>query len=200
MHILLTDITTCPRCGPAFGLVLLVDEVRERRVSRGWLACPNCRERYPIRAGVADLRQGAEAEWGAAPAEAAVQRLVALAGVTTGPGYLLVAGPGAAHAAAIAGWVPDVELVTVVAEPASDGDRHNRLASVEALPFRSEVMAGVVLTGGAADALLEEGARVLMLIGRLVLQPVPERAAERLAAAGLRVLAEDGATLVAARR
>lgn len=200
MHILLTDITTCPRCGPEFGLVLLVDAVVERRVSSGWLACPNCREQYPIREGVADFRQGVAAEWGEPPGEAAMERLVALAGVTTGPGYLLVAGPGAEHAAAVAGWVPDVELVTVASHAAPPPPGSNRLAVTEALPFRGGVMAGVVLTGGAADALLEEGARVLMLIGRLVLSPIPATAAARLAQAGLRIIAEDGATLVAMRR
>src|SRR5690606_26795567 len=119
---------------------------------------------------------------------------------TSGPGHLLVVGPGAEHAAAIEAWVPDVEVVTVTshAEPAEPG--LNRLAAAEALPFRSSVMAGVVLTGGAAEALLEEGARVLMLIGRLVVQPVPAAAAARLEQVGLSVVAQDGATLVATRR
>lgn len=60
MHILLTDILTCPRCGPEFGLVLLADRVEDRRVLEGRLGCPNCREQYPIVAGAVDARLPAE--------------------------------------------------------------------------------------------------------------------------------------------
>ena len=56
MELSLTDLVTCPRCGPTYGLILIPDEVRERRVVSGLLGCPNCRERYGVEAGVADLR------------------------------------------------------------------------------------------------------------------------------------------------
>lgn len=65
MHILLTDILSCPRCGPEFGLILLADRIEARRVLAGTLGCANCRSKYAIRDGVADLRAapsaGAEA-------------------------------------------------------------------------------------------------------------------------------------------
>lgn len=200
MHILLTDITTCPRCGPAFGLILLVDEAADRRVRRGALACANCRERYPIVDGVADFRQGAPAaDWGAGLPEAAVRRLVALAGVTTGPGYLLLAGPAALSAADVAQWLPDVPVIAATAGAAGTAPV-DRITTVDALPFRNETMAGVILSGGAADALLEDAARLLMLVGRLVLHPIPADAEARLAKAGLGAIAQDDATLVAVRR
>lgn len=60
MHILLTDILACPRCGPEFGLVLLADRVEDRRVLEGRLGCPNCREQYPIAGGGVDARLSAE--------------------------------------------------------------------------------------------------------------------------------------------
>lgn len=60
MHILLTDRLTCPRCGPTFGLILLSDRMEDRRVVSGRLGCANCRESYPIRGAVADLRPAAE--------------------------------------------------------------------------------------------------------------------------------------------
>lgn len=60
MHILLTDILACPRCGPEFGLVLLADRVEDRRVLDGRLGCPNCREQYPIAGGAMDARVAAE--------------------------------------------------------------------------------------------------------------------------------------------
>ncbi len=56
MHILLTDVLTCPNCGPEFGLILLADRVEDRRVLEGTLGCANCRERYGIVEGFADLR------------------------------------------------------------------------------------------------------------------------------------------------
>lgn len=56
MHLLLTDRLTCPRCGPGFGLILLADRVVDRRVHEGSLGCPNCRDRFPITRGFADLR------------------------------------------------------------------------------------------------------------------------------------------------
>lgn len=56
MDVALSDLLTCPRCGPMYGLVLLPYEVSDRRVRSGVLGCANCRERYPVEGGVADLR------------------------------------------------------------------------------------------------------------------------------------------------
>lgn len=56
MNVLLVDHLACPRCGPTFGLVLLAREVRNRRVRRGELGCPNCRDAFPVECGFADLR------------------------------------------------------------------------------------------------------------------------------------------------
>jgi len=56
MNLVLTDVLACPRCGPPFGLILLADSMRERRVLEGVLGCPNCYGRYPVRGGLADLR------------------------------------------------------------------------------------------------------------------------------------------------
>src|SRR5690606_8442394 len=53
MHIVLTDLLTCPRCGPAHGLILVADGLAERRVLDGALGCANCREKYEIRDGAA---------------------------------------------------------------------------------------------------------------------------------------------------
>ena len=56
MYIVLTDHLRCPRCGPEHGLVLLGERIEARRVLEGVLGCANCRERYPVRGGWADLR------------------------------------------------------------------------------------------------------------------------------------------------
>lgn len=200
MHILLTDICTCPRCGPEFGLILLVEELSERRVRRGHLACANCRERYPVVAGQGDFTLGASTDFGPPIGADRALRLAALAGVTAARSRLLVAGPAAAHAAALAELMPEIELVTAEGAPGeAGGPGLSRIAVAESLPFYSGRLAGVVLSGGAAELLLEEGARVLAPGGRLVLEPVPADARARLATAGLATLAEEGATLVAAR-
>lgn len=208
MHILLTDITSCPRCGPGFGLILMVEEMRERRVRQGWLGCANCRERYRISEGIADLRVPGTAE--AAPAAeaprapdpAAAERVATLAGVSQGPAYLLVAGPVALQAAALAELLQDVHVIALH-ERAHALPEHpdvTRALVSDTLPFHSGRMAGVVLSGRAATRLLEEGARVLSPLGRLVLEDTPPDAAPRLDGAGLRIVAAADAVTVAVPR
>lgn len=200
MHILQTDIAACPRCGPAFGLILLVEDMVERRVRRGALGCANCRERYPIVAGTGDFTQGERADFGPPISEAAALRLSALAGVTSPPARLLVAGPAAAHAARIAAALPEIEVTAAAADPEVPAEPGvSRIAITAALPFYSGRFAGVVLSGRAADGLLREGARVLAPGGRLVLEPAPADARERLVREGVTNMVAEGATLVAMR-
>lgn len=201
MHILLTDILTCPRCGPEFGLILLSDRVEDRRVLSGVLGCSNCREKYTIRDGVVDFG-AAPTPYPSALADASpIERITALLGVTQGPAFVMLAGPAAADAAAVAALLADVEVVTLGAPAgAKDSAGVNRLlASGPRLPLASMKVSGVALTGAAADALLEEGARAVSVLGRLVLEPAPADAAERLRKAGLRIAAQQDATLVAVR-
>ena len=56
MYLPLTDILTCPRCGPTTGLILLAERLEGRRVQSGRLGCPACRSSFPIDDGVARLR------------------------------------------------------------------------------------------------------------------------------------------------
>ena len=200
MHILLTDILTCPRCGPGFGLILLAERAEERRVLEGVLGCSNCREKYPVRGGVADFGVPPEPLRPAADA-GAVERLAALLGVTQGPGFLLLAGPAAAYAAALAALIPDVEVVTIGATAeAEDGAGVNRVyAGGPQLPIASGKAAGVALWGTAAETLLDEGARAVSPVGRLVLDPVPDDAAQRLLRHGMRIVAQQDTTAVVVR-
>src|SRR5690349_5161137 len=190
MHILLTDVLTCPRCGPDFGLILLAEGIEDRRVTGGHLGCPNCRSQFPIRGRVADLRLGASAspespastDPSTGDGEAAV-RLAALMGLAGASGLALVAGPGARHAAAVSALVPELEVIAVsesadAAESAEAGVSRV-LASGAGLPFRGGLRAAA-LTGGADDARLREGLRVLAPGARLVVDPAPADAAERL--------------------
>jgi uncharacterized protein YbaR (Trm112 family) len=208
MHLLLTDVLTCPRCGPKFGLILLAHDMRDRRVLHGWLGCANCRNKWLVQDGFgefrapvgSDVENAEDARIVEADSEAAV-RIAALLGVTEGPAFVLLAGPAARHAAAVAHLVEELEVIA--ADPAlatvEETPGVSRIASGERLPFYSAKLRGVWLDGAAADTLLEEGARVLWPLGRLVLDPAPQDAEERLAAAGMRVLARKDTTLLAAR-
>ncbi|MBI4543941.1 MAG: hypothetical protein HY703_01950 [Gemmatimonadetes bacterium] len=207
MHILLTDILSCPRCGPGFGLILLADRIEERRVLEGWLGCANCRERYGIGGGFADLRPppappllaAAGGPPAADPDEAF--RMAALLGVAEGPGFLLVVGPAARLTPGISAIVANIEVVAAdeAARGWSEQPGVSRLAVGAQLPFFSRTMRAVALTGDAAGAGLEEGARALAPLGRLVLEPAPPDAEQRLGAAGLRVAARQAFTVVAER-
>jgi uncharacterized protein YbaR (Trm112 family) len=207
MHILLTDILSCPRCGPEFGLVLLADRVEERRVLEGRLGCPNCREQYPVRGGELDVRVAAEtvadsggsSEVDAVDDAGAAVRLAALLGLADARGTVLVAGPGAALAAEVAALVPELEVVALAAEPGEGEERPgvSRVAAGSGLPFRGRTLRGVALTGGADPALLAEAVRMLQPGARLVVERAPAGTAELLAGLGAQVMLEQEGTVVA---
>ena len=199
MHILLTDILTCPRCGPEFGLILLADRLEERRVVQGSLGCSNCREMYPIEGGTVDLRiaEGAPAPAAVHDADAAV-RLAALLGLAGAGGTVLVAGPGAELAPAIAALVPGLQVVAFTAHLVAEGGSAgvSRVAGGPAFPMRGGMLRGVALTG-RAETPLAEALRVLAPGARLVLEPAAEGASEELRGLGAEVLLEQEGVVVA---
>jgi uncharacterized protein YbaR (Trm112 family) len=204
MHILLTDVLTCPRCGPEFGLILLADRIANRRVLEGWLGCANCRERFRIEHGFADLRFDAlepQVHGSDSSAAADAMKIAALLGVTEGPGLVLVTGPGAAHAGVIADLIPGLEMIAAWAPLAAEPERAgvSRLAAARGLPIRSASMRGVALTAAPADAELAEAARVLAPRARVVVASGATEVAEQLTERGLRILAQDESTTVAER-
>lgn len=215
MNVELSDLLTCPRCGPGYGLVLLPREREDRRVLSGVLGCANCRERYAIEGGVADLRvPGAAGPGGAAGDEPVSDtgpgsgvesvdpavRLAGLMGLAEARGTVLVAGPAVAHASALAELLDEVEVVAVPhgegAVRVAPGVSPMRVGPV--LPLRTGSLMGVTLTGRWAES-AAEGARVLGPSGRLVLDPAPHDAEETLAGAGLVTVAREANVLVAAR-
>jgi uncharacterized protein YbaR (Trm112 family) len=204
MHILLTDVLTCPRCGPEFGLILLADEMRERVVTSGRLGCANCRERFPIEREVVDLRLGDAGIRATAgdPDDGktgeTAYRIAALLGVTEQPAAVLLVGHEAAVATAVAGLLPDARITATA--PAGDGplpEGCSWLRHGERLPLRTGSMRGVALHGEVAGGLLEEAARLLQGGGRLVLDPAPAGAADRLEQLGLELLLEQDGVVVA---
>lgn len=208
MHLLLTDRLSCPRCGPEFGLLLLADRMEERRVLDGTLGCPNCRDGFPVRDGFGDLRTPPRGELGAGRAGApgpadpdAAGTLRALLGVAQGPGTLLLVGAVARHASWVADATPGVEVVALDPDLARwpPAPRVSRMTSRPGIPFFSRTLRGVGVDGALGTRWLIEAARVAAPLSRVVVVDAPPDAAAVLADAGLRVLASEGGTVVAAR-
>lgn len=203
MHILLTDLLECPRCGSGFGLVLFADDLRDRRVFAGSLGCANCRETYPVRKGFADLRPSPrpEPEVPAAPARGDPEeatRIGAFLGVTEGPATVALFGAMAGHAPALADMVPDLEVVAVVPRDDGSAEREgvSRLAASTRLPFRDGSLSGVVLEGEPTPPRLEEAVRSVRPGSRLVvLRPGPGLAS-RLEARGVDLLVSAKSAVV----
>jgi uncharacterized protein YbaR (Trm112 family) len=211
VHILLTDVLCCPRCGPEHGLILLADELEERRVRTGRLGCANCRSSYPIRGGVADLRPAPAAgdrdtRAAAAPGapvaasddpEAAV-RIAALLDLAGGVALALLVGGAVAHAAEVARLVPHVELVAAGRAAAPPEGLSSIVWSGPELPFRSLSLRAVAL-GTDAGVPPDEGLRVLGVGGRLLLEEHDPATRGVLEQKGARFLLEQDALAVASR-
>ncbi|MBA3969622.1 MAG: hypothetical protein H0X52_05930 [Gemmatimonadetes bacterium] len=207
MHLLLTDVLACPRCGPEFGLILLADEVRERRVLQGHLGCPNCREEYPIRHGVADLRFPPPAETGSPekPVEASEElalRVAALLGVRTPGARILLIGAGANLALGLSRLLPDVEVIALVGRPdAAEQDLAgvSVVAAGAVLPFQLGKLHAAAILGGADQADVSRAAAVLARGARLLIDPAEEGVRDGLEAAGLQLLLDESGAVLAVR-
>lgn len=222
MQLLLTDRLACPRCGPRFGLILLAHRLEERRVHEGVLGCPNCRDSFPVVAGVADLRppprgslprglagvDPAEGEAGGGAADAAArpdaeesERLIALLGIVGGPGTVALVGEPARHAAAVAAARTELLVAAIDADVAgwAEAPGVSRLVAGASLPFFSAMLRGVVVDGRLGEAALIEAARVLAPRARVVVVHAAEPVPALLEAQGLAVLASEAETVVAAR-
>ena len=207
MNVLLTDVLTCPRCGPEFGLILLAHEVRERRVREGELGCPNCRDRFPIHRGFADLRAPPRSPLDDTPEEIGAEEgsgpdpltLAACLAVTEGPGFMVFIGEVGLAAASVAGLVGGVEVVVVEPRaarwPQSPGV--SRLAVWPGLPFRGGAR-GLVIDRDHWPEWKEEVLRVAGPQARIVLVgPDPEGSAPADVTPLVTVLDESGYTVLA---
>lgn len=209
MHLLLTDILSCPRCGPDFGLVLLAHRVEARRVLEGELGCPNCRLTYPVEAGFADLRVPVGSGAGEVDEEEPLEsgtpddavRLAALLGVVEGPGHVVVAGPEARLAPALASLIDGIEVVAVEQRlrgwPEAAGV--SRIAAGPRLPLYSRSVRAVALSGADAGPLLQEAVRAVAPLGRVVVLDGAPQARDALEEAGLDAVLDVGDIIVAQR-
>jgi len=206
VHILLTDLLTCPRCGPRFGLILLADELADRRVLEGRLGCPNCRQSYPITGGVADLRNPVVPSL---PERVALRgdperafRTAALLGETRANSTVLVISPSPETTVAMSEFLPMVHLVSASDSEIAGESEQGVVSATRVggkLPFRDRAFQGVAILGIAPEELIGEAARVLAAAGRLVVEPA-EGFATTFAAAGLQLHLEQEGVIVAAHR
>ena len=222
MNVVLTDHLVCPRCGPPFGLVLLARDVSDRRVQDGEFGCPNCRDRFPVAEGFADLRPpprgpapgedadsagggsaghreaGSEEASGEGAASRAL-RLAAALGVAEGPGLIVVPDRHRDEAGPLARLVRGIEVVVVgwrgravVAEGVS------AFVTGPKLPLRDGVARGVVVAGGEGEGWWGESLRVLVPGGRIVISHATEAARRWVGGAGLVTVLDEGGMVVAA--
>jgi uncharacterized protein YbaR (Trm112 family) len=207
VHLLVTDRLACPRCGPAFGLILFSDRSEERRVIEGSLGCANCRERYPIVGGVADLRpppREARQET-TPPAALDLDRVVPLAAAMAlgdARGQILLLGAAAGLADALSAVAsPDIEIVAAERHPTTaTGPGVSRIVVGAALPFFDATFAGVGIAGpDATPATLREAARVLGRGHRVVVVDPPDDIQIRLGGVGLTRFVQGAGVAAGAR-
>ena len=202
MHILVTDLLACPRCGPEFGLILRADELLARRVLEGCLACANCRTQYPVRRGFSDLRFPASGADSPEPLDAEnpreALRLGALLGEGTGGRPIALVGGVAGQARILSGWMEGIEFLAVHADLSDAGEREGitRLGvGAGYLPFLSGSLGGVAVKAPAGLPSTREFARVLAPGSGLVCLEPGESAGAEMEAAGLalRMMSAEGA-------
>jgi uncharacterized protein YbaR (Trm112 family) len=213
MHILLTDVVTCPRCGPEFGLIVLAERIEERRVLQGKLGCPNCREEYPVDGGIGDLRwprasfgATSRVDDGRVPGGESLQpdperpyRLAALLGITGPSGPVVIVSGEPSVISEVQRHLPDAGVVGMSREApfGAAGAGSGWLLATTTFPFRSRSLGGVVLATGDPFPLVDDALRCLDRGARIVIDPAPEGTAEALLREGAELLLEQEEVAVA---
>jgi hypothetical protein len=202
VHLELTQVLTCPHCGPPNGLIAFVDRMEGRRIVEGRLDCPVCERRHMVRGGTVLLGEAAEVGGDAAGDDLA-PAAAALLGLPEGPEILLLAGGAESLAPTIADLRPEAAVVTFGAAPTAPHPRVYPIVPAPGesagphLPFRAGSFAGAVLTRAGSD-LVADIAAGLEAEARLVVLAPREGAAGH-GAPLLRELASDARAWVGVR-
>jgi uncharacterized protein YbaR (Trm112 family) len=205
----LTDLLTCPKCGPMHGLVLLVQEVEDRRVRTGWLGCPNCRHDYPVTDGVADLRleldtpsespaRYIETE----PDDELALKVLALLGLNEQRGYVLIAERIAHAATAVSDLAPELEVIAVSSTPRdlTDARGVSCVLAEQPFPLVEFKLPGVAIAPGGNPQLVAAASRRVATGGRLAMFDATAEDVEEAKRSGLTILAVEKGTAVAERK
>ncbi len=206
MHILLTDILTCPRCGPEFGLIVLADRIEDRQVREGQLGCANCRLTYAIERGAGDLRvDGGDTlplEGGSTSDDHdRTFRAAALLGQASANASLLVVEQDGRRAGEVAGIFPDAHVIGItLGRPPEEQPTAGYLSRVRGgrrLPFRDQSVRGAAVFGNPSTELMEEIGRVLMKGARMVVDEATDATAATIQELGLELLLNQDRVVVA---
>lgn len=183
MHIELTELLCCPRCGPPHGLIAFVDRMADRRILDGRLDCPICETRHSVRDGIVYLEAEGDATADGSGATLPGPDAAAIAAALLGPPenaeILLLAGGATRLGPGLAELRPDAAVVTWGAPPAS---RHERVFPV--VPgrgprprLRPGRLGGAVLTRDGEEWLPDVGQALAAGARLVVLDPDPGLAA-----------------------
>ena len=192
---------TCPRCGPEFGLILLADKMKKRRVLDGQLGCSNCRSQYPLVGGCGDLRvpfvsdpdEGFVGVSGELPKP---MEIAALLGLTGGYGNVGLIGNLSGGIRDLIEITANVEFVGIHHETDdlsvyTPVDRENGIICGPGLPFRNKCFRGVVVSGREKQDCMMEMARILASNGRLAVWESTIESRDILLQSGLKILMEQ---------
>lgn len=153
MFIELTDHLRCPADHPEQFLVLMPAKMTGRQVEAGTLGCPVCHRSYPIEHGVAlfgstehtDVIDDADVAEREQPAALDASALVALLGLGSPGGYVVLVGMFGALAAKLAEELPGVALVLVNADAQTDDLPFASAVRAPTIPLKTASMRGVAL-------------------------------------------------------
>lgn len=129
-------------------------------------------------------------------ADARALRLAAALGVTQGPGVIVVPGSCRDEAAGLARLVRGIEVLVVGwggRGVAADGV--SAFVTGSRLPLRDGAVRGVVADGEGGEGWWDEGRRVLMPGGRIVITRATDEARDWVRGAGLGVVLDEGGML-----
>lgn len=190
MFIELAEHLACPAGHDEQAHCLLIpDEVVDRMVVRGTVACPICRTEFAIAGGIVRFGEPSFPEApGAVPSADIVQALLDLSGPG---GYVVLLGSAAVLAEGLVSLQPGVHMVTVNDPQAESAKDSSRLYAEAMIPLRNGVARGVVVGAEYTTApWLSDAARVLRRGRRLVAlddAPMPDGVDTLVTGAGVTV-------------
>ncbi len=187
-------------------MILIADRLESRRAIDGSLGCPNCRDRFPVEGGFADLRPPPRSPEDDAPeieppASPEAMEVAALLGLTGGSGNVALIGDMAGHATALVDLVPGVEFIGISSglRAWEEADGVSRLTAGPSLPFSGASLRGVALFADGGPSMAGELARVVARAGRIAVWGAVQDWEKALRSEGLDVLASEETALVVGR-
>lgn len=183
MFIELTDLLRCPAAHDESYLVLIPDQLEQRRVTRGVLGCPVCRREYPVVEGVAEFGAAASlpSEAGGAAPLPAADAVLAFLGLGGPGGYVALFGDAARLAGKLAALRPGVHCVAVNPPPDVKEEPFCSLLRAPRSPLKARSVRGAVLGHGyGADPFWQREAARSVLPGLRVTGPGASPVAEGL--------------------